>query len=75
MQKNRQKIKCTQNELAKEAGLTIFDITRVKLGRNSFRWPSAKKLADVLGCDPVIFMDPERVPERAAVINAYKYGG
>ena len=43
----------TQRQLAREAGISNATLAKIEHGRSSARPPTLKKLADVLGVEPV----------------------
>ena len=52
VREKREKAGLGQEELARAAGISVFKLSRIELGRQPLQVPDAIELAKVLQCDP-----------------------
>lgn len=63
----RERAKMGQEELAREAGISVFKLSRIERGKQPLQIPEAIALARVLKCNPI-----ELLPELGEAMTTIK---
>lgn len=82
LKEQRQSLSMSQSELSRQSGISQKTISAIELGRIKYpTYQTAIKLADVIGCEPELFIDndlkgklskPEKPKKQSSTLLALK---